>query len=136
MRTMLAVLGGAVIGCSDPMGSMSLDFAAEPLGRDQAKEWAVARTRTGDHRVAVRHQLRSPGPCEEVRGELLRTGNVLTIRILAPASGGEAGGGDACGYTATIHGIPSGRYALRVVHTREDGGHAAEVVLDHPLHVR
>lgn len=136
MRTMLAVLGGAVIGCSDPMGSMSLDFAAEPLGTERAKEWAVARTRTGDHRVSVRHQLRSPGPCREVQAELLRTGSVLTVRVLAPPDGGEAGDGQVCGYTATIHGLPSGRYTLRVVHTGEEGGRTAKVVVDHPLHVR
>ena len=53
MRNAIIRLGGALLGCSDPRDSMSIDFRAEPIGEEEPREWPVARI-VMDHPLHIR----------------------------------------------------------------------------------
>lgn len=134
MRYTVAVLGSILLGCSDPMDSIDLDFRAEPLEQEEVREWSVARTVSGDHRVTLRRVLQAAS-CQGLRAELVHTTGDLTLRVRDEAPG-KGAGLLPCGYTAVLDGIPSGRYTLQVVHTTPGRRPASRVVMRQPLDIR
>ena len=136
MRTIVALLGSVVVACSDPLDSVTLDFVAEPVEAEELREWSVAHVEDGFHQVTVRRAVRVPGPCESLQAELFPRGTEFTLRVRRPAGAQNVGREGVCGYTAVMHGVPTGHYTLRVVHTQVEHGRASEVVMHHPLRVR
>ena len=136
MRHAVMLLTGILLGCSDPMDAVSLDFRADPLRSEDLSEWSVVRLESGHHRVIVRRAADASGSCDDLRADLLRTGHELTLRVSDSARGGIEGKAQPCGYTAVINQIPSGRYRLRIVHSGPTSRSGAPVVMDHPLHIR
>ena len=134
MRKMLFLLIALPLGCSDPWQNPELSFSTEPLDDMGMREWAVARTEGGDHRVTLRRAVRVDGGCDRLDGRLVRSGPELTLRVGAPMSDDEPEA--VCGYTATIRELGTGEYRLRVVHAGVDRQRAARAVMDHPIHIR
>lgn len=135
MRKLLAVCGTALFGCSDPMDSASLTFAAEPVHAVPVREWGVARTEGGNHEITVRHTTRTSFSCEDLAAELMHHGRDFTVRVRGSGEPRPAGAVAGCRYTAVIAGIPSGRYGLRVVHSGIESGAKAKDVLNQPIHI-
>ena len=130
------LLGGALLGCSDPMDSVSLDFRATPLESDQRTEWSVARLESGHHRVTLRRAVEVASNCDDLDADLLRTAGNLMLRVRESAEPSGPTARTPCGYTAVIDEIPSGRYSLRVVHTGFGGASGAREVMNQPLVIR
>ena len=136
MRSAMILLAGILLGCSDPMDAVSLDFRADSLRSEDLSEWSVARLESGHHRVVVRQAADASGSCEDLRADLLRTGHTLTLRVSDAAEGRAERQPRSCVYTAVIEQIPVGRYRLRIVHSGLTSRSGALVVMDHPLHIR
>lgn len=139
MRSAIILQSGAILallGCSDPLDAVSLDFRAERLRVEELNEWSVARLQGGHHRVTVRQATDASGNCDGLRADLLRTAHALTLRVSDRGMAGAEREPEPCGYTAVIDHIPSGRYRLRVIHSGAPSRSGARVVMDHPLHIR
>jgi hypothetical protein len=117
------------------MESASFTFAAEPVDAVVVREWGVARTEQGDHRITIRHATPTVFSCDRLDGELMRHGRDLTLRVQGSGEPRPSGAEVYCRYTAVIDGMASGRYSLRVVHTRVTSGNRAKTVFNHPIHI-
>lgn len=135
MRARFAALPLLLAACSQPLEEMSLQFAAEPLDNAEIREWSVAHAEGGFHRITVRRTLPEPDTCQAVDGSLATSGREILLRVTSESTGECPLANALYGYTATIEGVPAGRYTLKVMHLRPGQG-GAEVVMDQPITVR
>lgn len=136
MFTRVAVLPLLLAACSQPLDKMTLDFAAEPLENAETREWSVAHAEGGFHRIIVRRTLPEPDTCQTVDGSLATSGREILLRVTSESTGECPPAESVYGYTATIEGVPAGRYKLKVMHLRAGEPGRAEVVMDQPITVR
>jgi hypothetical protein len=131
------VISGLLAGVACDGGAHSADVVIEatPVAPERARGESFAALESGHHEIRVRRTMAVPDACRTLSGDLVRTGNLLTLRVIA-----HPGAGEPCeraesylAYTATILGLRPGRYDLRVVHANASDRRAPEVVLEHPI---
>jgi hypothetical protein len=88
--------------------------------------------------AVVRGTISTPNPCHRLSGAVQRSGTTVTVTISATvdpdvmciASIGNIP------YTATLRGLPAGRYTLRVLHTYPGTGWPTATALETEVAVR
>lgn len=111
-----------------------VEFAATALTPAEWDTWEQAGIKSAHHEITVRRTMRTPSWCRHLDATGVRSGNELTLRVMATKVEEECPPGEGLwGYLAVIKDLPSGRYDLRVVHTYATPGRSAETVLRHPV---
>ena len=132
--TLLAGSMAACAACSDGGGPAPVEIEARPVTREAVRTGSLSSVESGGHAIRVRQTIRVPDACRTLDGDLLRTGNDLTLRVHAAPDGRACPPSEAyLAYRAHVRGVPAGRYSLRVVHASGTHREGSRVVLEHPV---
>lgn len=127
---LLAGLGGCVL--DDP----TVELEVQPLTTEERDAWTAAGVSSAHHEVVVQRVFQAASECSGLSGDAVRTGTVITLRVIAERQdrpGCRTGVKGLFAYRAVLRGIRTGRYELRVIHTPADPRRPARVVLEHPI---
>lgn len=131
------VISGLLAGVACDGGAHSPDVVIEAtaIAPELARGESLAAVESGHHEIRVRRTMAVPDGCRTLSGDVVRTGNTLTLRVIAhPAAGEPCEPAESyLAYTATLQSLRPGRYDLRVVHAYASDRRAPEVVMEHPI---
>jgi hypothetical protein len=115
----------------------ALEFTPQALQHGEWLEQPEVEARGEAGRIVVSARLSAPDPCQQLNGELERSGSELKLRVTITRVG------EACiqpigtfGYQAVIRDLAPGGYRLRVIHTYPNTGWPTVTALDQTVEVR